>query len=532
MNITKKSLIRVGLAGFFVFAIALSAVVGRLSKAETAYALGTDHAPSQAQCDSSDSLSYNWEDLGIDRPVVSSLTIGGEAITDFETPDDGAIGVAVCPNVAAARKVGVYVYYRDGMDGHRELSGQETPLGNPITTNTEIEITFEDLGELAQYYSFSLAYGSLVENSSSDLGTANAGLSVTLKPAVIPTGSGTGYDGCTATPANENCDPNGNLPSELDVTMVSLDMDFDQNGTFSAFTGAVFGITGAMGGFVQAQGPSLVATLGAPHFMDDGTTLNQGSLRAFLPNSVLENILGMDPGEVNTESLSVTRSAGDEESEAPFTVTAQDGGVIVAMSGITFSNPAYTIQNADNLGEDGGLVVHNPVSNSMMAMSVVGGGTIQSLDVLAEGDLEKQDKDYDYPLGLFDYTLSVPQGSEQEVTFEVYSDIDPEQVVLKKYNEEAQTYTPIEGAEVTSYMAGENDSEKILKVTYTVKDGGELDQDGEENGQIVDPAGVALSSDLAETGSPVVVQVIVGATIATASVISIILQRRTKTHKN
>lgn len=303
-------------------------------------------APSQAEC-TSGSTTYTWDGEGITPPTISGLSVDGEDIVDPTSPEDGSLGASICANVEDGRRTGLFVYRRDGVNNDMDLTGAVTPdSSSPITADSEITITIEDMADLAEFYSFSLVHGYVTNWETSNLGTADASLTITLKPVRTPSGSGPDFEFCTATPPNCNAET-----SEDDVLSASLDMTFDQTGYGSEFTGAYFGLTGAMGGWVEAQraedgSQSLVATLGAPHFLEDGTTLNTGSLQAFLPTNVLEDLLELPPGEVDTSSLAVTRTEGGDTEEAPFTISTVEGGVVVGMNDITFSSPAYTISKA------------------------------------------------------------------------------------------------------------------------------------------------------------------------------------------
>lgn len=300
--------------------------------------------PDQASCDDG-SVTYTWEGIGIERPVVTSMSVDGQNIPNFEDPEaDGDLGVAICSNMEDARKVGVFVFVRDGMGTDFDLTEGVLPNDDPVTADSEITITMSNLGELARYYSFSLVHGVVTDWAPQALGTDEAELSLTLKPARTPYGNGEDFWPCTATPPTD-CDPDDNLQSDADLLSASLDMDFDQNGNFAAFTGAYFGLVSAMGGFVQATDGGLQATLGAPHKLATGAA-NVGSLQAFLPDSVLENILMLEPGDVDTDSLVVRRTEDGSTTAAPFTVESVEGGVIVRLTNITFSAPTYSILNA------------------------------------------------------------------------------------------------------------------------------------------------------------------------------------------
>lgn len=310
----------------------------------TMHADSLDSAPDQASCDSG-STSFTWSGLGIARPVIASMTVDGETIADPTHPTDGSIGAIVCPNVELARKTGLTVYRRSGTDNHIDLTGALTPAGHPITASSNITLTLTNMGQLAQYYSYSLVHGVVSTWTTANLGTSTASLTVVLSPVRTPLGSGDSFAFCTATP------PNCNAPkSDADVLSASLDMDFDQTTGAGTFTGAYFGLIGSMGGFVQAVHgtdgvSSLSATLGAPHTLADGTTANVGSMQAFLPNSVLSSLLGIS-GTVDTSTLAVSRTEGTSTTTVPFTITAVTGGVILHVADITFSSPVYTIKKA------------------------------------------------------------------------------------------------------------------------------------------------------------------------------------------
>jgi hypothetical protein len=310
-----------------------------------AQATGSDSAPKQSDCNNG-SVTYTWTGLGIARPVIASMTVDGETIADPTNPVDGSIGAAVCANVALARKTGLYVYRRTGSNQHMDLTGALTPAGNPITASSQITITLTNMGDLAQYYSFSLVHGNVSSWTTSGLGTSSAALTVRLSPVRTPLGSGPSFNFCTATP------PNCSAPqSELDVMSASLDMDFDQTHAFTDFTGAYFGLTGAMGGFVTAEHQpdntaALVATLGAPHSLADGVTRNVGSMQAFLPTAVVASLFGLAPADIDTSALTVTRTESGSTSTVPFTATPVAGGIVLNVSDITFSSPTYTVKKS------------------------------------------------------------------------------------------------------------------------------------------------------------------------------------------
>jgi hypothetical protein len=329
--------------------VVLSVVVSLVAVAMTvvspppAHAVVIDASPDQASCDNG-SVTHTWTAVGLARPVIASMTVGGETVPDATNPTNGRIGAAICANFADARKVGLIFYRKNGSNLHQDLTGALTPSGNPVTTNTPISVTMTNLGALAEFYSFSLAYGNVSSWTTSGLGTPGASLSFTINPAarVLVTGSGQSA-GCSATPPMCNA-----TASDQDILGASIDFDFDQAGTFSAFSGSYFGVVSAVAGFVtrsHSDPEAIEATLGAPHFKADGTTLNVGSMQAFLPSSVLANILGLT-GTVGAEDIAVTRSVNSAATDAPFSVTSVAGGVVVRLNDVTFSSPTYTIKKS------------------------------------------------------------------------------------------------------------------------------------------------------------------------------------------
>ncbi|GEM_PF-4154828 len=336
---SKASLLLIGL-GILLSVTAISPL--------KVHATATEGAPSQADCNSG-STTYTWDGEGIDRPVIASLSVDGEVVADPTSPTSGSIGAAICPSTEQGNRTGLFVYYRNGSTNDFDLTGAVTPdTSSPITADSDITITLTDMGTgFANRYSFALIHGDVSNWETSNLGTDSASVSVTLSPVRTPYGNGDDFAFCTATPPN--CNANA---SEVDALGASMDMTFNESDEGSNdFSGAYFALTGAMGGFVQAERDeqgvaSLVATLGAPHFLANGSTLNTGSMQAFLPDAILEDLLELPPGEVDTSSLEVTRTEDDETEEAPFSIEAVDGGAIVGLSNITFSSPAYSISRA------------------------------------------------------------------------------------------------------------------------------------------------------------------------------------------
>lgn len=132
----------------------------------------------------------------------------------------------------------------------------------------------------------------------------------------------------------------------------------------------------------------------------------------------------------------------------------------------------------------------------------------------AEASGTDQDTQYNYLTGLLGFTAECGEdGYEATVTLYHYG-VNKDGLVLRKYNPNTNQYFTITNASLAQQTIG---GQSVAVAAYSVKDGGQLDIDDEENGTIVDPVGLAtLSSnaggssagnenDLASTGRSVVI---------------------------
>jgi hypothetical protein len=106
------------------------------------------------------------------------------------------------------------------------------------------------------------------------------------------------------------------------------------------------------------------------------------------------------------------------------------------------------------------------------------------------------DGNYNYPLGLVNFTFSTTVGATVPVILSFQTNLTPSQVVARKYNPSTQKYIAIPGAVVTETTLN---GQPALQLTYNITDGSSLDADGAANGIIVDPVGLATSTSMATT---------------------------------
>lgn len=136
---------------------------------------------------------------------------------------------------------------------------------------------------------------------------------------------------------------------------------------------------------------------------------------------------------------------------------------------------------------------------------------LDSWELLNESDNAEQDADYDYSFGLYNFEAGCDDdGYTTTVRQYYYGDINPANLVGRKYDTNTNTYYTIDQSDVSVIDIYGN---RVVLLTYEVTDGGALDMDGEVNGTIIDPAGLGVdpttitngatgtgSSQLASTG--------------------------------
>lgn len=96
-----------------------------------------------------------------------------------------------------------------------------------------------------------------------------------------------------------------------------------------------------------------------------------------------------------------------------------------------------------------------------------------------------------YPLGLVSFELNVPIGGSVTVNLGHLTDIQADDTTVRKYDSASHTYSDVDDAAVIDGLAG-GVGPHVLFAAYQLTDGGPLDQDGEVNGTIVDPVGLAV----------------------------------------
>ncbi len=146
----------------------------------------------------------------------------------------------------------------------------------------------------------------------------------------------------------------------------------------------------------------------------------------------------------------------------------------------------------DNVTEGDDITnVFSSTSGSFVSMRVAGCST-ESAGFMTYTSSRDDDNTYIYPFGIMSFTLNCDEaGSTARITKHYYTEADPAGAVLRKYNLQTNEYTNISSASIESVM---HKGKRALEVSYSVTDGGALDEDGEANGVIVDPVVLGVTN--------------------------------------
>lgn len=135
----------------------------------------------------------------------------------------------------------------------------------------------------------------------------------------------------------------------------------------------------------------------------------------------------------------------------------------------------------------------NPITGKYVTLEVNSACSITALSSTAAP--AGGDSNYSYPFGLLNYTANCGTPGFSATAKVYYHDLaDTPDLVLRKYNSMHNTYAAISSATISA-------SNPVI-VTYTIADGSELDEDGNLNGIIVDPVGLASLRTLASVNVP------------------------------
>ncbi len=176
----------------------------------------------------------------------------------------------------------------------------------------------------------------------------------------------------------------------------------------------------------------------------------------------------------------------------------------------TTTSPESELPNGGDLNGDGTedalqdnvVDMLNGNTNQWVAFEYTYVCDIESLAFKKESQLGSQDASYEYPSGLFSFTLT--DCSQPTVTVSEYYwglSTQASGFTARKFLSYSNSYIDLVGASLEDKTFG---GQNVIKLTYSITDGGIYDNDQTVNGTIIDPAGLgvapAVTGTLAATG--------------------------------
>lgn len=140
----------------------------------------------------------------------------------------------------------------------------------------------------------------------------------------------------------------------------------------------------------------------------------------------------------------------------------------------------------------------NPKTGQYSVLAVDEECSIDSLEIVSENQIGSSDATFNYPTGLMDFRINCGEAGFEASVIQYHYGVTGD-LMLRKFTPTEGFFT-IDSALVTQQN---NAGSAAIVATYKITDGGRLDLDGEANGSIEDPAGLALRSNeaLAQTGA-------------------------------
>lgn len=156
-----------------------------------------------------------------------------------------------------------------------------------------------------------------------------------------------------------------------------------------------------------------------------------------------------------------------------------------------------------------------PDSEKGTTVSLILPSDVTSPSVSAvDPDTIPKDGDSQFPVGLTTFQFTTTPGATKTVM--LYYDLpgSPNDYMARKYKTNSQTFIDVPGATITRE---DYNGKSMLKLTYSITDGGILDQDGLANGTVIDPVGLA-TTNLASTGENLAFLILAAGTLMTGGV--------------
>jgi hypothetical protein len=228
-----------------------------------------------------------------------------------------------------------------------------------------------------------------------------------------------------------------------------------------------------------------------------------------------------DDGATDTDTVVITvqetdidgdGSSDNEETAGPNSGDANDDG-------IADSTQPYVSTKKDSVN-----------SNKYITLQTSTTSSITKFNFHLENGLSAQDSNYDYPIGLISFQVSVTPGSTE--TFKIYLDTkyDTSNWQWRKFLSSNSTF--VDMSSIVTYSTETIGGIELTVISFNITDGGQFDEDGLANGIIIDPSGPAVlgvntednsgdnTNELTSTGTNTIIPVIIGSIIIFGSILS------------
>ncbi len=182
----------------------------------------------------------------------------------------------------------------------------------------------------------------------------------------------------------------------------------------------------------------------------------------------------------------------------------------------------------------------NPNSSQYMTLALSSGCSITSISISPESSNTEQDDSYAYQNGLVNFTANCGSPGFESTVNIYYFGVSKENLIVRKYNVNTNTYSTISTAVLTEQLIG---GTLATVATYSITDGGNLDQDGLSNGVIIDPVGLgqitqtqaqeigSSGGDLVDTGQKLITYWIISSLFVVTPILVFCLSRGKHSNK-
>lgn len=478
---------------------------------------------------------FAYISAGSEPPVI---TIDGFYVHDILAADaDFLAGVAIKGptgkiQTVTARNITVANLTSTTLGG--QLIGIMNAAGLGDGTHSSIEgtyenVTIENIKSLNGHNVSGFALSGVVGggDSTGDITLRNATIrDVTTGPSALGTNSGVSIAG-TGMGSGDHFE--GSLTLQ-NVVIANTNVDGVPKGCSAKDIGSVLGLQGTASVSIESLGGNISDDESCNDYFSHATDQkNKTKLKDTL------GTLGDNGGSVPTIILKAGSLAIDAGvcKDAP----TKDARGVSRPQGSDCDAGAFEVRQAAMSSPQGSL---NSATNNKIFIDATAPGAVVSSASIIPSSEANSDSSHDYPLGLVGFTIEgVPSGSKQTMNLYFETDAKAEEFVARKYNQHTKEYRDIPDAVLSNET---RNGEPVIKLSYQVTDGGELDLDGVANGSILDPVGLAKpKSLLANTGTTTIITSLVAAVLIVAVALVNIDYRRHKaplieidkqTHKN